>query len=682
MTTKLRPLRKLKQSRENDSVKYRHAEKGFKNNMELLDRAKSCWENMRNMREKRQRCFRFVYGDQWGDLINVNYKTITEREYISARNRTPLTNNVTRRLVNATVGTFLKEKAEPVGIARNPEKKKDAEMLTMALQSNWQSQNSNMEVLLATVFEDYIIGGFVFSRESWSMFEGDWDTYTYMPNPAYCFLSSTMRDPLNRDMNLIGEIHDITPNEFFARFKGMSNVQIQDLKAEYGELSHSPTLLQLDEKNDLRYLDFYGNNNPDLYRVYEIWTKEIKQRVRCWDVLKGTLFKCEIDNINKTALEEYGHTIEEENNQRMKLGLMQGMDADDIPLIDYGQLNTSNEKLGMFYDEYWYYQFLTPRGTILKEGESPYEHGHPYSVSFYPFVNGQVQSFIEDVIPQQKYINRLVSMQDMIMRSTAKGVLLIDKRSIAYDSSREEIKDQWGDPDGVIVYDSTKGGEIPRQVANQSTNVGADTMLSLQLKLMEDISGIHGATQGKDALSGQSAALYAQQASNASTMILNILQRFEYFIRSIAIKKMKNIQQFYNEPRYINIVGREYAGVKEYDPKRAKDLECYISIVKQGATPVASAIQNQLFIDMWRNGAISAKALLQGSDLPFADKMLRVIEAEEQKLAMAEGSGQQPQVPQIDPTLMNQMQTQLGQSDVVNNAENIIRNANNMSFLT
>lgn len=46
-----------------------------------------------------------------------------------------------------------------------------------------------------------------------------------------------------------------------------------------------------------------------------------------------------------------------------------GMPEDEVPLI----------KATWFVDDYWYFYYLSPFGDILREGETPYEHGsHPY----------------------------------------------------------------------------------------------------------------------------------------------------------------------------------------------------------------------------------------------------------------------------------------------------------------
>lgn len=49
---------------------------------------------------------------------------------------------------------------------------------------------------------------------------------------------------------------------------------------------------------------------------------------------------------------------------------------------------------------------------------------HPYIYKAYPFLDGEIHSYISDIIDQQRYVNRLITLYDFIMRSSAKGVLL------------------------------------------------------------------------------------------------------------------------------------------------------------------------------------------------------------------------------------------------------------------
>ena len=158
----------------------------------------------------------------------------------------------------------------------------------------------------------------------------------------------------------------------------------------------------------------------------------------------------------------------------------------------------------------WRYRFFSPLGDLLDEGETPYWHGeHPYVFKLYPLIDGEVHAFVEDVIDQQRYINRLITMIDFIMGSSAKGVLLFPEDQIPDGMTIEDIADEWTKYNGIILFRPRPGSPMPQQIAVNATQVGAYEMLSLQMRLFEDISGVHGAIQSKAAQSGTPASLYA-----------------------------------------------------------------------------------------------------------------------------------------------------------------------------
>ena len=195
-------------------------------------------------------------------------------------------------------------------------------------------------------------------------------------------------------------------------------------------------------------------------------------RFLCIDPQNGDAYKIEIA--------EEGE-IDAINEERLRLGEEQGMERDDIPLIEKR----------WFSDYCWRYYYLSPFGDILDEGETPYAHGgHPYVFKAYPFIDGEIHSFVADVIDQQRYVNRLITMYDWIMGASAKGVLLMPEDSLPDGVSMDDIAERWTEFNGVIVFRPSKSGQLPQQVAVNSTNIGISELLNIQMKLLEEISGV------------------------------------------------------------------------------------------------------------------------------------------------------------------------------------------------
>ena len=78
-------------------------------NIPLLDETRRCWQQMEAFREGRERCKRYCYGDQWGDLVNVGTDWMREEQYIRSQGSEPLKNNLIRRLVRQVLGLYRSE---------------------------------------------------------------------------------------------------------------------------------------------------------------------------------------------------------------------------------------------------------------------------------------------------------------------------------------------------------------------------------------------------------------------------------------------------------------------------------------------------------------------------------------------------------------------------------------------
>ncbi len=180
----------------------------------------------------------------------------------------------------------------------------------------------------------------------------------------------------------------------------------------------------------------------------------------------------------------------------------------------------------------WRFYFLDMEGNILRQGYSPYKNGHPYVFKAYPFLDGEIHSFVHDIIDQQRYANRLITLYDWVMRASAKGVLLVPEGCVDANSL-QNVADQWSRFNGVIVYKAKAGEAEPHQVSANTANVGIGELLNIQLKMLEDVSGVTGALQGTVATNNMSGTLYNQQTQNSLTALSDVLDTFLSFVDEI-----------------------------------------------------------------------------------------------------------------------------------------------------
>lgn len=605
---------------------------GDRRAFDILMEAQYYWNQMEDFRKDRERNKHYTYGFQWDDMICVDGKSMTEEEYIKSQGNVPLKNNLIRRLVRSVLGVYRSQSKEPTCTARDRDEQKLGETMSTILQCNMQL--NRMPDVYARSMEEFLISGFIVHRKSYGWRNGKEDCWTDYVQPNNFFIDNNMRDFRGWDVSVLGEVHDISFGQLCEQFAS-SPQEYRELRDIYKWAARKDYIATYAERfgySRLENYDFLFTSEPGRCRVIEIWRKEQKPRYRCHDYQNGDIFK--IDE------EDYAQVVLAENEERMRMAKEVGMPEEEVPLI----------KATWFVDDYWYFYYLSPFGDILREGETPYEHGsHPYVFKAYPFIDGEIHSFVADVIDQQRYTNRLITLYDWIMRASAKGVLMMPEDSLPDGVSIDDIAESWTEFNGVIVYKPSKSGKVPEQVANNSTNIGIAELLNMQLKFFEDISGVTGALQGKPGYSGESASHYNQQTENATKSLLDLLECFSCFVVDGAYKDVKNMQQFYDTKRVFNIAGRSGAQI-EYDPKKIRDVEFDLSITESTSTPAYRHLANDILMQLFGVGAISVEQLLEHGDFPFADELLQSIKSQKEQI-------EQGQVPDgISPQLMQKIQ--------------------------
>lgn len=617
----MKELIRYKASEGVDSVKQQKAVFGTGRNLQLLEQCATLWENLRPMRRNRQRCLRFIYGDQWGDRITVRGRTMTQREYVSMQGNVALQTNQIKKIVNTVAGVWAKEHNEPVCTARDRAEQPFGELMTTTLQANWQ--RNKMNVMMVSSLEEVLAGGLCISRETYERRNGREDTWTDNVNPNDFFFSSEMKDPRFWDLQLVGQRHEISFNEFCAQF-AESPADFKKFKDWYAEQNNplkGHDSYDMSDSHRERDTNFYTPRDSKNCLVYEIWTKERKARYHVWDKNSAELYDIDADDRDQL------NAIKAENESR-KANAPSDWAEDEIPLIE----------LHYFIDTYWYYRFITPQGYTVREGESPYaDRGQPYSVCAIPFTNGMIVSYISDAIDQNIAINRILTLDDWIRRTGAKGVTFVPQNLIPDDMDYRTFADQWTSIDGIVYYKPNAQGQEPKTFYGQTGTLNTAELVRMMKDLM-DSSEVSGAIQGKTPYAGTSASLYAQQTQNSSTPIATLLEKFNMFVENVAIRKVKNIKQNYTPERYSSIAGSiDGLQGENLQLNETGEIEYDLAIKQSTETPVYRMMANDYLTALFDKNAITLEDLLSLSTLPFADKLLQRIQARQQEQMAAAG---------------------------------------------
>lgn len=629
-----------------NSARKRYSRQAHGSDWELLQRCRQAWNNLSGVRQTRARTRNYCYGDQWSDTIKV-YKngwwtTMTEREYMEKRGTAPLSNNIMVSIVNSIVGLYAKQGTEPVCFARTRDAQLLSDMMSATMQCNWQ--NTGMEDMLKHEVEEYLISGQMFARETWDDKELEMeDAWTDMENPDLMFWEGGS-DPRHNDLSLIGVLHDVSREDLYKKFaRPEYGFSIDDLQsifhiADDGSASETSGVLH-NEQNSLDNLSFDTPSKGNHYvRIIEVWTTETKMRLQCYDPIatseNDAYFRVDLEDTDMVA------SLIDKNEKRKKMYDEMGVAEEDRAYI------TSEE----IADKYWYYTYMAPDGTILCKGETPYDFkSHPFTMKLFPYVNGEIHPFMANVIDQQRYINRLIIMNDMAIRSASKGIWMIPT-TVLDGRSPEQFAEEVTEYDGMFFYTPkrTMPNVKPEIITSSAVNIGTNELLQIELNLIREVTNVSGALQGKTPSAGTSASRYAQETQNATVSLYTILKDMEVFTEKIANKKCMVIKQFYDNGRLI--FNKDYNSIMEYDRTAARDVKFKISIKNSAATATYQTQINDKLDQLLSMGAINVVQYLQNLNAPFADKLLQSVQQQQaqlesmaqqqQALAQQQGGGQ------------------------------------------
>lgn len=449
----------------------------------MLEAAHEAWVRMAPVRARRRRYTRYTYGDQWSDAVTDNRgRVVAESELMAVGGRKPLSNNLIRRMVKAVVGRYrmAEDTVTPTAVAEQ-----------------WRKLNSLDEVDARTL-EEFLISGMAIHHvwaEQRPAGKGVWVDNV---SPDRFFINAVC-DSRAIDTELVGRLIDMSIGELLMRFAHGDRNRATEIRALYDSIDSGVTSAPLGDTAES--IDFY-HAAQGRCRVVEVWTLECRESLRCHDMLNATFMM--------VPMERSGE-IDRLNNQRRRRRQPQ--------VVTRWEAITT-----------WHCRMFAPDGSILDEFDSPLQNGqHPFAVKLYPLVDGDIHSLVEDVIDQQRYVNRLITLMDRMMGTAAKGVLLFPTGCKVEGQTWQEVADKWADPGGVIPYRPYQGAE-PHQVVTPMADFGARDLLQTQIKLFEDVSGVSDALLGKASGGIVGVDRYESEVKNASVAVSDLLKTYRAFI--------------------------------------------------------------------------------------------------------------------------------------------------------
>lgn len=442
---------------------------------------------MAEFRATRRRMKNYTYGKQWDDPEPLtDGRIVTEGEAARLAGARPMTNNLLRQMVKSIVGRFR-------GMAHEETSGLDREV----------AERNLVDELDARALEEFLISGAVVQRVVDERRPGGTGVWIDNVNPSR-FFCNRYQDPRGLDVELVGMLHDMSLNEVKMRFGGGETGRCRKLetlfrrKAEFDPMS----LAEVGGET----LMFDRPESGGRCRLVEVWTLESRRILRCSDPESGEQYIA--DGRSEPMMKRA-------NNKRQKAGRQAVATRADLTVR-------------------WHCRWFGPNGAVVAEYDSPYRHGiHPFAFKLYPLIDGEVHPFVEDVIDQQRHINRLITLIDHILSTSSKGGILYPVESLVQGMSLEDVAREWAQPGAFIPYRSVTTVQKPEPIRQSNSDAGASQLLSLELRMMEQVSGVSSAFQG---LSGEgttrtSGTLYTAQAENTLAGLRDLYDTFSAFRR-------------------------------------------------------------------------------------------------------------------------------------------------------
>lgn len=467
--------------------------------MKVFEEARKAWEALGDLRARRTRYKRFTYGRQWDDPI-VDPQTgqvMTERALLSKDGRPPLTNNMIRQLVKTVIGRFRLNR-QPSSEQSFEASSRQGFRLSRELEGLYEL--NQLDELDSRLLEEFLISSIAVQRVT----KEQWDDGLFAPRVMNVspnnFFVNLPKDPRGNDIEIIGMLHDLKPEEIVMRWGGSKRMVAQRL---YSLVKHQ-MLTNGAETAGWGELTEFTRANRDAVRVVEVWKLEPFEQLRVHDPEQGKFMI--------KPFEEETNLLSE-NKQRRRECRPQ--------LIMKWEMTRR-----------WVGRWFLGDGTLLHSVYAPVGKSHPFIVKMYPLIDGEIHSLVEDVIDQQKYINRLVNLLDRMMATAAKGALLFPVDALPEGCDFEDITSQWSATDGVVLYKSTIGDEPPKQITTTVGDIGARDLLKTEMQLFKDISGVSDTLSGKNISAKIGADRYNMEIESAATSIRDLIDTFGSFIET------------------------------------------------------------------------------------------------------------------------------------------------------
>ena len=200
---------------------------------------------------------------------------------------------------------------------------------------------------------------------------------------------------------------------------------------------------------------------------------------------------------------------------------------------------------------------VTADNYVLHEAWSPYKHFTV--VPYFPyFRHGQTIGLVENLLDPQEYLNKVTSQELHVINTTANSGWKV-KTGTLVNMTIEELE-QRGAETGLVAEVNEMDG-LDKITPNQ-TPQGLDRFSYKAEEHIKSISGVsdYQTGQAREDVSAKAVALNQNAGSRNTAVPSDSLQRTDFIL---ARNILDMVQEYYTEPRIMNIVSNRLTGDSE-----------------------------------------------------------------------------------------------------------------------
>lgn len=193
---------------------------------------------------------------------------------------------------------------------------------------------------------------------------------------------------------------------------------------------------------------------------------------------------------------------------------------------------------------------VTADNVVLHDDWSPYKHFTP--VPYFPYFRyGRTIGLVENLLGPQELLNKVSSQELHVINTTANSGWKVRKGALV-NMSIEELEQNGASTGLVLELDDIANAE---KISPNNTPQGLDRLSYKAEEHIKTISNISDSMMGFDREDVAAKAIQAKQSRGSINMtkVMDNLERTDYLI---ARNVLDLVQEYYTEPRILNITHR------------------------------------------------------------------------------------------------------------------------------